>query len=450
VVTPGAVATRPADAGNELRFLYVGRLERRKGVQNLIRAATSLPGEDWSLTMVGGDTPTAPMGSSMRAQLELMVAGDPRITMLDRIPREQLRELYAAADVYVSPSLWECWPNTVLEAFEQNRPVLATPVGGHLGMVEPERSGWLTAGTGADPLAEAMEAILAAPERPAALAASGEPRRAFERLTDPEPVIERYLELARERPRRTATAPASAAAPLVSIVVPYFEMDRFVEETLASIAAQTHPRIETIVVNDGSLREQDEVLERLAERYPISIVTQVNSGLGQARNLGIGLSRGRYVLPLDPDDVLKPSFIERCVEVLEQRPELTYVTAWSEYMDEQGRPLGDGGYRPLGNTVAWLESENMAGSAMALIRRRVFERGLRYSPDLTSYEDWLVYRELRAAGHHGHVIPEPLLRYRVRGKSMLRAVAMPGQARLHGELRAHAREAEVKWTPSSV
>ena len=51
---------------------------------------------------------------------------------------------------------------------------------------------------------------------------------------------------------------------------------------------------------------------------------------------------------------------------------------------------------------------------MALFRRRLFDRGLRYSPDLTSYEDWLVYRELHAGGHHGHVIPETLLRYRVR------------------------------------
>jgi hypothetical protein len=156
------------------------------------------------------------------------------------------------------------------------------------------------------------------------------------------------------------------------------------------------------------------------------------------------------VLPLDPDDLILPSFVERCVEVLEQRPEVAYVTAWSEYMDEHGRPLKGGGYRPLGNRVAWLEQENIAGSAMALFRRRLFERGLRYSPDLTSYEDWLMYRQLLAAGQHGHVIPETLLRYRVRPRSMLRAVARPGYKRLIGELRAHAREAEVSWTPSSV
>ena len=230
------------------------------------------------------------------------------------------------------------------------------------------------------------------------MVAAEAPRRSFERLTDPEPVREAYLELCREaRDRRRPVPRHRADAPLVSVVVPYYRMDRFVEETIASIAAQTHSPIETIVVDDGSRREEDDrVLAWMAERYPLSVVTQENSGLGQARNLGIQLSRGRYVLPLDPDDVILPRFVERCVEVLEERPELAYVTAWSEYVDERGLPLGAGGYRPLGNRVAWLERENLAGSAMALFRRRLFERGLRYSPDLTSYEDWLMYRELRA------------------------------------------------------
>ncbi len=450
-VTPRADPDLSPDPRGELRFLYVGRLERRKGVQNLVRAATSLPEAGWSLTLVGGDTPTAPLGLSMREQLELMIAGDPRIRLLDRVPRDRLRELYAAADVCISPSLWECWPNTVLESFEQNRPVLATPVGGHLGMVEPGRNGWLTDGTGADPLADRMERLIASAEEPAALSEALAPRRSFERHTDPEPVREAYLALSRERPRgRPAKGRPEAPAPLVSIVVPYHRMERYVEQTLASIAAQTHAPIETIVVNDGSLRHADQILDELAQRYEFSLVTQVNSGLGQARNLGIELSRGRYVLPLDPDDLILPRFVERCVDVLEQRPEVAYVTAWSEYMDDLGRPLGSGGYRPLGNAVAWLERENLAGSAMALFRRRLFDRGLRYSPDLTSYEDWLMFRELHAAGRHGHVIPETLLRYRVRRGSMLRAVALPGRKRLMGELRAHAREAEVAWTPSNA
>jgi hypothetical protein len=450
VMTPDPAPAEQPREGDRLRFLYVGRLERRKGVQNLVRAATALGGSDWSLTLVGGDTATAPLGQSMREQLELMIAGDERIRLRDRLPREKLRGLLAAADVCVSPSLWECWPSTVLEAFEQNRPVLATPVGGHVGMVEPERSGWLAPGTDDEAIAGALERILADRDAPARLAREGGPRARFERLTDPEPVRERYLALAAERRDRAAAATRpSARPPLVSIVVPYYRMEEFVDEALESIAAQTYPRVDTIIVNDGSLRRADAILDRLAERHPVRIVTQPNSGLGRARNLGIALSPGEYVLPFDPDDLLLPAFVERCVDVLERRPELAYVTAWSEYVDAAGAPLDGAGYRPLGNTASDLERENVAGSAMAVLRRHLFDHGLRYSAELTSYEDWLLYRELAADGRYGHVIPEVLLRYRVRRRSMLRAIARPSHDRLMGELRAHARESEVAWTPSS-
>ncbi len=62
-----------------LRLLYLGRLERRKGVQNLVRAITALDRDDVQLTLLGDDTHTAPLASSMRAQLQLMAAGDARI-----------------------------------------------------------------------------------------------------------------------------------------------------------------------------------------------------------------------------------------------------------------------------------------------------------------------------------------------------------------------------------
>jgi glycogen(starch) synthase len=446
-VVPSFSPDGHAPGGGPTNFLYVGRLERRKGVQNLIRAFRSLTdGLEWSLTMVGADTPTGPVGLSVREQLELMVDDDPRVRMLGRVSREALREHYAEADVVISPSLWECWPNTVLEAFEHDRPVLATPVGGHVGMVEEGRSGWLAADTSPEGLADAVERVIAAhDEAGGSRPPVGAARARFDQLTAAEPVIERYLELA--KPRNASGQARRRVPPLVSVVVPYFRMDRFVEEALASVRSQTYPKIEIVLVNDGSLREEDAILEPLAERYECRLVTQPNSGLGQARNLGIDVATGRYVLPFDPDDVLLPTYVERCVDVLERRPELAYVTAWSAYIDERGRPQ-PGGYRPIGNELAYLDTENVAGSCMSVFRRRLFERGLRYSPDMTSYEDWLLFRELQAQGQYGHVIPQDLLLYRIRGSSMLRGLSEERKRRLAGEIDAHAKEAEVQWTLS--
>ena len=97
----------------------------------------------------------------------------------------------------------------------------------------------------------------------------------------------------------------------MSVVIPYFRLDGFVEDTVRSAFEQDYPSIELIVVNDGSWRPQDRVLDQIADRFPVRILTQPNCGLSRARNAGILHSRGRYVLPLDADNILRPGFVSR-------------------------------------------------------------------------------------------------------------------------------------------
>jgi glycosyltransferase involved in cell wall biosynthesis len=445
-VLPMSPATSDDDSDpSELRLAYVGRLERRKGVQDLIRAATSLERTDWRLTLVGADTDTGPLGTSMRKQLELAVAGDARIVFDQALSRAEVLELVGDHDVLVMPSRWECWPNTVLEALGCNRPVLATPVGGHIELVQPGESGWLTDEPGPAALARALNEL---PERREELSKlkNGLVKRRFAELTNLDEIRNCYSDLA-EEPARRAPKPGSMEQPLVTVVVPYFALHRYVEETVRSIFEQTYREVEVLVVNDGSFGREDWVLGELSARYPITVLTQQNSGLGAARNFGIGQSRGRYVFPLDADNVATPSFIERCVEVLQERPELMYVNSWVRYIDEQSKPHRPPieGYQPVSNELSALDVLNVAGDAAAVIRRRAFDLGFWYSEDATSYEDWLLYRELAKAGFYGHSIPERLLLYRVREGSMLRDVAHQHHERLTGELDAHERERDMQW-----
>ena len=329
-----------------------------------------------------------------------------------------------------------------------NRPVLATPVGGLCEMVRPGRSGWLTRDRSPEAIRLAIAELAAQPAQVRRLIESGAPRAVFEELTDETALVKGYLALA--RPPRRATR-LRGGPPLVSIVIPYFRLDRYVRETLEAAAAQTHPATEIVLVNDGSLRTEDRILYELAKEFGARVITQVNSGLGAARNLGIAQSRGRYVLPLDADDLIRPEFVARCIRALEGDERLGYVTSWVEYMDPQGRPVpgDDAGYFPFGNWSRLIERNNVGGTCAAVIRRSLFERGFGYSNDLTSYEDWLLYLELARAGHHGAVIPERLIRYRVRDESMMRTVGAPRLARLMDELRAHRREHEISWTAAT-
>jgi glycosyltransferase involved in cell wall biosynthesis len=447
-------ATIP-DAPDEpfTRLLYLGRLERRKGVLNLARALGGIPQTDFSLTFAGGDTDTAPLGQSMRAMLDLMLSGDPRVTFLDQLPRTEVAELIDAHDLVVMPSLWECWPAVGLEALQRNRPLLTSATGGFTEMVQEGRSGWKVAEAGPGALAEALERVLGGPDRTRELIDSQEPRRVFEELTEADPVREQYLQLAARPPERRRPI-ARSGRPLVSVVIPYFRLDRFIEMTVESVFAQTHPRVELLIVNDGSLRDEDRVLARLAERFPLRVLTQTNAGLGAARNAGVRHSRGSYVVFLDADNVLDPRFIARCADVLESSSDLSYVTAWSRYVDDRGEPLyGSGiGYRPLGNWSRLIDAKhNTVGDAAAMFRRSLFIRdGLWFSEELTSFEDWAYYQLLSRNGHIGDVICEQLLDYRVRWDSMVREVGVPNWERLDGEMRAYLMEAEAEWISPSV
>jgi glycogen synthase len=443
------------DVDGPLRLLYAGRLERRKGVQNLVRAVTGMVRDDFRLTLVGGDTLTGPLGVSMRGQLELAVADDERIVLRDALDRGALGEVIRAHDVVVVPSLWECWPYAALEPLHLNRPVLGTPVGGLVELVAGGRSGWLAGGTDAVALEDALEGVLRARGEVRELVRAGAPVEHARGLSDEREILDAYEALARVPLRRPVARDGVSGAggvPLVSAVVPYFGAARFVREAVASLLAQTYPRLEVVLVDDGSFEDEDWVVAEIAGRLPVVVVAQMNQGLGAARNFGVSQSRGRYVFPLDADNIAEPGFVARCVEILEARREVAYVTSWSRYVEEDGTlPEGpDLGYEPLGNQAALVGEENVAGDAAAVIRRWVFDAGFRYSEELTSFEDWHFYRELRRAGHLGAVIPERLLRYRVRADSMQARIAQPNRERLLGEIEAHMLENGVQWTSSSA
>jgi GT2 family glycosyltransferase len=355
-------------------------------------------------------------------------------------------------DVVVIPSLWECWPYVALEALHLNRPILATPVGGLVELVRPGASGWLSPGTDASALAEALDSLLDSRHEIAPLVRTQAPSARARTLSDDQEIIDAYRTLARDASRQRTERLRPRATPLVSAIVPYYRASRFVADTVHSLLAQTYPRIEVMLVNDGSFEEQDWIVAELAATLPIVVVSQMNAGLGAARNFGVLQSRGRYVFPLDADNTVAPEFVTRCVDVLEARHDVAYVTSWSRYIDEHGRPYEglDVGYEPLGNHAEVNARDNFAGDAAAVIRRRIFDAGLQYSEELTSFEDWHFYRELQRAGQFGVVIPERLLRYRVRADSMQAEIARPRRERLEREIEARIRENGMQWTSSSA
>lgn len=176
--------------------LYFGRLERRKGVDLLVRAALELldSGEQVRIRFIGGDTKTAPDGGSMLAHLQGLVRGPHhlRFSFEPPRPRRELARAIRGADVCCFPSRWENFPNACLEAMSLGALVVASNAGGMGEIIEDGQSGLLFESGSVDSLAGALRRALhdgsarslVRAEAPARVAALCEPRTVVARTIE--------------------------------------------------------------------------------------------------------------------------------------------------------------------------------------------------------------------------------------------------------------------------
>ena len=111
----------------------------------------------------------------------------------------------------------------------------------------------------------------------------------------------------------------NSATPLVSIVIPVYKTEAFLEKTVESVINQTYSNKQIVLVNDGSPDNSPALCDALAEKYNcIKVVHKENGGLSSARNAGIENSNGKYILFLDSDDTLDINAVEEMVEIAEK------------------------------------------------------------------------------------------------------------------------------------
>lgn len=127
--------------------------------------------------------------------------------------------------------------------------------------------------------------------------------------------------------------------PKVSVVIPVYNTEKYVEETINSITGQTLRDIEIIVVNDGSTDASGKIVERLAACDDrIRYVSQPNKGVSEARNTALDLVRGEYVVCIDSDDLLENDALEMCYEKCAGES-LDFVFFDAETFDENGNDV---------------------------------------------------------------------------------------------------------------
>ncbi|MGH2906236.1 MAG: glycosyltransferase [Solirubrobacterales bacterium] len=440
-------ASATGAAADPLRILFLGRLERRKGILDLVRVLAHSELDGWTLTIAGGDTMTGSARGSVLHQIERLALADSRIELRPQLPHAEVTALIDEHDVVVSPSKWEAGPNVVAEALARNRPVLATPVGGQVALVVEGESGMLAAGTGPQHLRDLVQRAVEERGELRRMTADRRPVQRFRELSQGQQ-LEQYLREIDFSAIANRDRPAPAL-PTISVVIPYYRMHRFLPEALESVAAQSLQPVETLVVNDGSFFPEDDLLPELCEQFGARLLAQINSGVAAARNFGIGQTTGECVMFLDPDNRLHPTFLKRAAEVLAGDPETVYVSSWLNCIDADGRQNETPQLvPPISNFPEFVHTHNCASDAMALIRRSVFDAGFGFDELVDGQEDWALFRALNRAGRYGHVIPETLLDYRVRDDSKSRRLSDRGFSSLASEMRATDFASGMRWTAS--
>jgi GT2 family glycosyltransferase len=204
-------------------------------------------------------------------------------------------------------------------------------------------------------------------------------------------------------------------SPRISVLMPCFNHGAFIAEAIQSVFDQTFQDFEIIVVDDGSTdpvtRETLSTLNTPRTR----VLTTGNQGLPAARNHAARHATGALFCALDADDKLASAWFEKAVRVLDERPDVMFVSHWLETFGDEHWT-----WTPESCELPALLARNSVNGA-ALVRREAFEAVGGYDESMREgCEDWDFWLRLVERGFPGTIIPEVLFYYRRRADSMSR------------------------------
>lgn len=212
--------------------------------------------------------------------------------------------------------------------------------------------------------------------------------------------------------------------PDISILTPYFNTEEIFFETVKSIFSQSFQNWEWIIVDDGST--DDASILRLSEVAQmdarVKVFRQSNRGPSAARNHAFSASTARYVCIIDSDDLLEPTYFEKCLWFLESNIEFGFCNSYSVV-------FGDSQYLwKLGFERGAEHTKANSGPPISVLRREVFSANGGFDEAITfGHEDWDFWLSRAQAGHWGHTIPEYLQWYRKRGAGRFEQVMRSGE-----------------------
>ncbi|MGJ7513599.1 glycosyltransferase family 2 protein [Pseudomonas baetica] len=206
---------------------------------------------------------------------------------------------------------------------------------------------------------------------------------------------------------------ATTPPPLVSIVAPCYNAEKYLEQAIHSIFGQDYPNFEVIIVDDGSSDNSVAMLKQLQKTYDFQLYTQPNQGVSAALNHGLRYAKGEYVSTPDLDDIMLPDSLRIRTDYLNKHPNVGCVGALITYMDSDGNTLKQQrrDHTRTYNFDQILSHAVVIGAPVALYRMSAMRSAGFYAPQLR-VQDFQMTLRIARSGYEIHELPVCVTRYR--------------------------------------
>ncbi|QJP07398.1 glycosyltransferase family 2 protein [Pseudomonas multiresinivorans] len=211
--------------------------------------------------------------------------------------------------------------------------------------------------------------------------------------------------------------------PLISVLVPCYNRQRYIEEALLSILEQDYPNFELIVVDDGSQDASAQKIQALQQRFDFQFFRQANTGVSGALNTALGHARGEFIATPDSDDVMLPGRLSVQAAYLQANPDVGCVGSKVVYIDEQGSRIKSEKASEVCRLTfdELLANARAVGGGVAMYRHEALRRAGFYDSEIR-VQDFQITLKIAYLGYRVDVLPDHGTLYRQHSSNLSRTL----------------------------
>ena len=419
-------------------FVFFSKIQLRKGILWLLRELKKRwdSGSKETLVIYGGDTMYDTKNQMMSEYIGKKYSDyidQGLITIKGLQPFEDIQRIMQNARIVFNPTLFENFPYVTLETLSLGCITLSSKSGGQREVIKDGVNGFLFDIKQPETFHNAINYILQLSKNKQDNIRN-EARKTINRRKFFNEIYDKKIKFLRE----VVNSDESSKYPilkyiheiqkesnifedikfqndLLSIVIPYYNMGSYIEETLESIANINYKNVETIVVDDGSDKNNRAILKKLLEKYDFRIEAKANGGLSSARNYGAQKANGEFIAFLDSDDCVTKVYYERAINIFKKYQNISFVGSFAKYFGDSSS-----------NWVSWdpefpyVLIHNMLNAGLVYRKKDFLCGGLNDEDMEYGMEDYESLISMMDHGYYGITIPDFDYLYRVSNCSMSR------------------------------